>query len=129
MTTAVIITAAFALAFQAHGTPIARGATLCVDPHGSHGCSTTIQAAVNAAAAGDTISVNPGTYPEVVTISKSVTLQGTNAAATRVDASGQPDAFDIKSGQVTVTGFTAENAQLAGTLVNASSLVAPVRSG
>ena len=37
---------------------------------------TTIQAAVNAATAGTTVSVCPGTYPEQVTILKNLTLQG-----------------------------------------------------
>lgn len=37
---------------------------------------TTIQAAVNAAAAGATVTVCPGTYPEQVTISKNLSLLG-----------------------------------------------------
>ena len=37
---------------------------------------TTIQSAVNAAAAGDTVNVCPGTYTEQVTIEKNLTLRG-----------------------------------------------------
>jgi hypothetical protein len=36
----------------------------------------TIQAAVNASSQGDTVLVCPGTYPEQVTITKNLTLQG-----------------------------------------------------
>jgi hypothetical protein len=40
----------------------------------------TIQAAVNASAAGGTVSVCPGTYPEQVTIAKNLTLSGVASA-------------------------------------------------
>jgi hypothetical protein len=54
-------------------------ATLVVGPPG--GTFATIGAAVTAAAAGDTILVNPGTYTEQVTVSKSLTIQGNGAGA------------------------------------------------
>ncbi len=41
-----------------------------------HGGYPTISAAVTAANAGDTVSVCPGTYPEIVTITKNLTLVG-----------------------------------------------------
>jgi parallel beta-helix repeat protein len=41
----------------------------------------SIQAAVNGAASGDTILLNPGTYTQQVTINKSLTLQGNGAGA------------------------------------------------
>ncbi|HUA35518.1 MAG TPA: right-handed parallel beta-helix repeat-containing protein [Candidatus Binataceae bacterium] len=40
---------------------------------------STIQSAVNAAAAGDTVNVCPGVYPESVLITKNLTLAGINA--------------------------------------------------
>jgi nitrous oxidase accessory protein NosD len=43
----------------------------CVSPS-----FATIQAGVNAASAGSTVNVCPGTYPEQVTIDKRLTLQG-----------------------------------------------------
>jgi parallel beta-helix repeat protein len=46
----------------------ALAATLCVEPGGAGGCYPTIQAAVNAAGAGDVIAVKPGTYFENVRI-------------------------------------------------------------
>jgi len=50
-------------------------ATLYVGTCGSPN-KTTIQAAVNASSQGDTVLVCPGTYPEQVTITKNLTLQG-----------------------------------------------------
>ncbi len=54
-----------------------------VDPAGLCGgnapCFTTIQAAINAAAPGDTINVGAGTYAEQPTINKALTLLGPNA--------------------------------------------------
>lgn len=44
----------------------------------------TIQYAVDEAAAGDTVSVAGGTYPESVTISKAVTITGAGRSATKV---------------------------------------------
>ena len=58
---------------------------------GSPTVYSTIQAAVNAAAAGATITVDPGTYAEEVTIGKTLTLQGAQAgidARTRTGDAG-----------------------------------------
>ena len=52
-------------------------ATLVVNPAGGPGIYTTIQAAVTAAAAGDTIAINPATYTEQVRINTSLTMMST----------------------------------------------------
>ncbi|MBK7965085.1 MAG: right-handed parallel beta-helix repeat-containing protein [Bacteroidetes bacterium] len=48
----------------------------------------TIQAAVNAATAGDVIEAGTGTYNERVVIDRSLTLQGVNEAGTILDGTG-----------------------------------------
>lgn len=76
-----------------------------VDGGGSCGgntpCYTTIQAAVTAAATGETVSVYPGIYTEHVTISKSITLVSTNGrgSTTIVGPGGSP-------GTVVINGST-----------------------
>jgi parallel beta-helix repeat protein len=71
----------------------------------------TIQAAVNAAAKGDTISVAAGIYFENLTVSKSVSIEGAGKEATTIDGSAgrarQLPTVLIKSTQgVTIKGFT-----------------------
>src|SRR5213592_2692185 len=61
-------------------------ASLCV---GSQpGCYGSIQAAVDAAPDGATITVRPGTYAGGITIAKSLTLRGAAAAATVISGGG-----------------------------------------
>jgi hypothetical protein len=53
----------------------ASAATLCVNPGGKAGCTSSIGAAVAAAAPGDIIQVAEGTYKEDVLITKSLSLK------------------------------------------------------
>src|SRR5215213_3800945 len=57
--------------------------TVYVNPDGVCGsnspCFTTIQAAINAAAPGDTIQVQAATYAEQINVNKALTLLGPNA--------------------------------------------------
>lgn len=74
----------------------------------------TIQAAVNAAAgSGDTVLVDPGTYSELVVITKSVTLTGAQAGVSGCGRSGPESvvgapngAFQILADNVVIDGFT-----------------------
>jgi len=104
-------------------------ATWCVNPAGSGGCQKTIGAAVSASAAGDTVSVAAGTYPETVTISQPLILTGADAATTIIEAKGLAtgiyvDGIDNKGlTGVFVSGFTVQNANFEGILVANASRV------
>ncbi|HEY7308575.1 MAG TPA: right-handed parallel beta-helix repeat-containing protein [Gemmataceae bacterium] len=83
----------------------------------------TIQAAVNAATTGAVITIDPGTYAEMVTVNKSVTIEGAQQgvagqAASRnnpanesiVTGSSGSTSFYITASNVTIDGFTIEDA-------------------
>lgn len=113
---------------------------------GSPTVYSTIQAAVNAAASGATINVDPGVYAELVTINKPLTLRGTQAG---VDARGNvrqagnnesiltgynlgngviSSSFYINSNDVTVDGFTVQGNTSTGKY-GAGIVIAPRQSG
>jgi len=77
------------------------------------GSFPTIQGALDAAVAGDTILVGPGTYYEHLSITKQITLKSTDGAvATILDGSGVNGAVVSIVGQAafsTVDGFTVTN--------------------
>jgi len=85
-------------------TSITRYVPCDVDP--SHTpCYPTIQAAINAAIAGDTIIVYSGTYNEEVKIAKALTLQGIGGPTIEAPVGNTVNAIWIGSSDVTVTGF------------------------
>lgn len=69
---------------------------------------STIQAAVDAAAANSTIVVMPGKYVECIRITKTLTLVGSGVNRTIIESSGQGHTIEITRGTlgVTVRGFT-----------------------
>jgi len=75
-----LVSGALLVAVQA-----ASAANLCV---GGPGCYSTLQAAVNAAHDGDTITIAPGTYAGGVTVDVSVTIVGAGAGQTVVRGGG-----------------------------------------
>lgn len=111
------------------GTLDAAAATIVyVAPSGSGGGScatpdfTSIQSAVDAATAGDTIMVCAGTYNENVTIGTSLTLAGAQAGVSVADrTSGASDeaivngtggsTIQINASNVTIDGFTLTNSE------------------
>jgi hypothetical protein len=110
-------------------TPALKAANLCVSTHPVPGCYSTIQAAVNHASAGDVIKVASGTYKEYVTIGISVSVLGADADSTIVNATGKPHGFFVDGfdhhglANVTISGFTVENALFEGVLVVSASNV------
>jgi hypothetical protein len=108
-------------------SPLASANTLCVNPSGSHGCYSTIQAAVNHAAANDVINVAPGTYNEEVDIGIPLSLIGAGANKSVVDAANLNhgifvDGYDNPGlNDVTIVGFTVRNALFEGVLVVSAS--------
>jgi hypothetical protein len=74
--------------------------TLCV---GGPGCYSTVQAALNAAADGDTIRVGPGTFAGGVTILHSVTLVGVDDHASRISGGGPVVTIGSTTSAPTVT--------------------------
>lgn len=84
----------------------------------------TINYAVSQSSPGDQINVKGGTYTEMVTVSKAVSIFGSNGAT--VDASGKDNGFliqgDAAAGTI-VQGFTVKNATQEGILAKMTSNV------
>ncbi len=71
---------------------------------------STIQGAVDAASAGDTVFVREGTYYERVEINKTLTLVGENKERTVIDGGYEgPVVLVDRQDGVTVSGFTVQN--------------------
>jgi hypothetical protein len=105
-----VATVAAVLAAGVGLTAARAGSTLNV----CSGCTyTTVQAAVNAATAGDTIVVAAGTYAESVSVDKSLTIQGAQAgndARTRSGSESTVSSFHVTASNVVIDGFTLDNA-------------------
>ncbi len=85
------------------------------------GCPfTSIQAAINAASSGGTVTVGSGTYNEAITINKPLSLVGANVgvdpvttargAESIIDATGHAVAVTVTAANVTINGFTISGA-------------------
>jgi nitrous oxidase accessory protein NosD len=84
---------------------------------------TTIQAAVNAASAGDRIHVCPGTYPEQITINKPLTIDADNGVWV-VPAAMTGNTTDIVAGDslaVAISVQNAENVNIDGLIVDGAN--------
>ncbi|HZQ55958.1 MAG TPA: right-handed parallel beta-helix repeat-containing protein [Bryobacteraceae bacterium] len=89
-------------------------------PGAKNACFSSIQAAVDAAAPGDTVKVGPGIYRESVTISKSLSLIADGSViidATSLANGIRVDGSGASLTGVAVKGFTVKNANFEGILV------------
>ena len=80
---------------------------------------SSINAAVTAAPTGGTVIVCPGTYMEDVLVNKALTLKGEDAT---IDATDLENGMQVVASDVTVEGFTIENANGEGVLVGIDAL-------
>ncbi len=89
-------------------TPAFATTTVSVCPTG---CAyNTITDAVNAASPGDTVDVQPGTYPESVAVTKALTIRASAPGTTVIPGPGYNDAgFKLQASDVTIEGFTIGN--------------------
>ena len=69
----------------------------------------TIQSAITAASAGNTIKVCPGVYPELVNVNKSLTINGAQAGVNAGTRTTLPAAESVVTGKI-VTGTTRSSA-------------------
>ncbi len=100
--------AAASVIYVAPGGNIANAGTSCASAQYS-----TIGDGVTAAAAQGTVVVCAGTYDEMVTVDKALTLTGQSAT---IDASGYDNGILITHSWVSVAGFKVENATGEGIL-------------
>lgn len=68
-----------------------------------------IQLAINAATAGDTLTIKAGTYKENLTINKALTITGVGSATTILDGNSSGVVVTILASNVTFDGFTVKN--------------------
>ena len=120
----IVNLAAYLLVALCGLSQIAAGATLCVDKNPRWGCYPTINAAVAKAVAGDLVLVSQGTYHEDVVIGTAISLIGANRRNTIIDATGLANGISVSGvNGVLVSGFTVENANFEGILLNQASQV------
>ncbi|MCK4733676.1 MAG: Ig-like domain-containing protein, partial [Methanophagales archaeon] len=93
--------------FLTVATAIASAATIYVPDD-----YPTIQAAVDAVNAGDTIIVRDGTYTENVDVNKRLTIKSENGADSTIVQAANPDdhVFEVRAGYVTISGFRIKGA-------------------
>lgn len=113
----------FSIFIVAGFSQVAAAKTLCVSPSGSSGCYKSIQSAVTAASAYDVIQVAAGVYAEDVVVGKPLSLIGAGPELSTIDATNLPNGI-LTDGlsnpglrDITVTGFTVQNALYEGILV------------
>jgi parallel beta-helix repeat protein len=97
------------------------GATLYVGGSGPNNY-TTIQGAVNAASAGDTVFVydDSSPYQENLMINRSITLIGEQKHTTVIDGAYKGYSVNITADNVTIKGFTIQNGNDSAIIINSN---------
>jgi parallel beta-helix repeat protein len=104
-------------------------ANQCVNPSGAGGCKASINAAISAAGANDTVTVAHGVYAENVIVNKPIALLGDSSENTVINALGLANGINVDGlgnpglSHVVISGFTVANANFQGILVTNSSNV------
>jgi parallel beta-helix repeat protein len=81
-----------------------------------HSENATIQAAIDAAISGDTITVPAGTFTENLNVDKSLILQGASSATVIVTAADPAvSVFNVTASSVKISGFTVTGANVSTT--------------
>ena len=103
-------------------TNCAGAAILTVDPTPGVGNYTSIQDAINASTAGDTILVQSGTYYEHVVVNKQLTLQGVDSGAGLPVVDGNASWYTIilSANNCTLQDFVAMSSGQSGIIVASS---------
>ncbi|MGC8654566.1 MAG: hypothetical protein ACP5US_11315 [Candidatus Kryptoniota bacterium] len=79
----------------------------------------SIQDAINAASAGDTVKVLPGSYNEAITINKSIVVQGSGYETTKITSTNDPTVI-ITNGKImwfAITSVSGDGVQSTGGLI------------
>src|SRR5262249_20186924 len=104
-------------------------ATLCVNPSGTGGCSATIGVAVTAAAPNNTVTEGKGTIHKNGVITKPLCLLAPGSQNPFIDPTGFSNGGTMTGhnhpglSNVSVSGFTVQNANFEGILLTDSSFI------
>jgi hypothetical protein len=111
------------LTISASFIPALFAADQCVNPGGTGGCKSTINAAIAAAGPNDTVSVAQGVYSEDVVIGKPLSLLGQSSQNVVINAHGLANGINVDGhgnpglGHVVISGFTVVDANFQGIVV------------
>jgi parallel beta-helix repeat protein len=70
---------------------------------------SSIQAAIDAATAGDTLQISAGTYTESVNVNKTLNLEGAGTEATIIDANQLGNPISVSANNVAISGLRVTN--------------------
>lgn len=107
-----------AMAFLMVGTTLSHATTRYVGPGQQY---STIQGAINASSAGDTVKVLPGVYNEAITINPNIVIQGSGYETTVITSTSNPT-ISMGNGKIMWLAVTSSGGNgiriTAGTITN-----------